>query len=93
METTRKRDAHRTKIAVVIPCYKVAEHINAVLSTIPQQVFKVYVVDDKCPEETGRLVEASNPPDRITVIFHEETRGLAALPRQEFGAPLMTALK
>lgn len=76
METTRKRDAHRTKIAVVIPCYKVAEHINAVLSTIPQQVFKVYVVDDKCPEETGRLVEASNPPDRITVIFHEENKGV-----------------
>lgn len=64
------------KVAVVIPCYKVKNHILDVISSIKQEVFSIYVVDDKCPEQTGNFVlENSNDP-RVKVIFHDENLGV-----------------
>ncbi len=64
------------KVAVVIPSYKVTKHIEGVLKSIPEIVDVVYVVDDKCPENSGEFVEKLNLGDRIRVLHHQENLGV-----------------
>ena len=46
------------KTIVVIPCYKVDKYIFDVLNKIPfKQIYKVILVDDCCPNKTGKLVK------------------------------------
>ena len=66
------------KTAVVIPCYRVRRHIEGVLAAIGPDVDRIFVVDDRCPEETGRFVEETVRDPRIRVIFHAENRGVGA---------------
>ena len=64
------------KIAVVIPCYRVRRHIEGVLAGIGAEVDGIFVVDDCCPEGTGRHVEETVRDSRVRVIFHAENRGV-----------------
>jgi glycosyltransferase involved in cell wall biosynthesis len=64
------------KIAAVIPSYNVKPFILDVLARIPDYCDRVYVVDDKCPMESGRYVEEHNSDPRVTVIFNEENQGV-----------------
>jgi dolichol-phosphate mannosyltransferase len=66
-----------SNVSVVIPCYKVREHILAVIAKIPERVSRIYVVDDCCPEATGQYVQ-SHCQDRraLPVIFHEHNQGV-----------------
>jgi glycosyltransferase involved in cell wall biosynthesis len=45
------------KIAVIIPCFMVSEHIEEVVSSVPGFVDHVIVVDDCCPENSGSLAQ------------------------------------
>ena len=47
----------KPKIAVVIPSYKVRDHILGVISHIGPEVTRIYIVDDCCPDGSGDLVE------------------------------------
>lgn len=64
------------RIAVVIPCFKCSEHILTVLRRIPEQVSQVLIVDDACPEGTGRKVQAECRDPRVRVLFHSENQGV-----------------
>lgn len=63
------------KIAVVIPCFRVARHICDVLSKIPDMVWRIYVVDDKCPEGSGSLAGVV-ANDRVQVLRHAVNQGV-----------------
>lgn len=63
-------------IAVVIPSYKVAKHIKKVIAEIPEIVWRIYVVDDACPDHSGKLVEESIVNERLRVIYHEKNKGV-----------------
>ncbi len=63
------------KIAVIIPCYKVSEQIRSVLLSIPEVVDKIIVVDDDCPERSGKIVASLND-DRVDVIYHRANKGV-----------------
>ncbi len=63
-------------LAVVIPCYKVKQHIAGVLEKIGPEVKKIYVVDDACPEETGNYVKEFVKDKRIQLIFHSQNQGV-----------------
>lgn len=65
-----------TRVGVVIPCYRVADHILRVLDGIGSEVERIYVVDDQCPEGTGKLVESRTQDRRVHVIYHDENRGV-----------------
>ena len=56
------------KIAVVIPSYRVRDKILEVLARIGPEVSAIYVVDDGCPDGSGRWVEEHNCDPRVTVI-------------------------
>jgi len=64
------------KVAVVIPCFKVREHILAVIQSIGPEVSRIYVVDDRCPDASGTLVENTCTDPRVTVIFNPENKGV-----------------
>lgn len=64
------------RVAVTIPSYKVRAHVLDVIARIPPKVQRIYVVDDKCPQHSGELVEEQCRDPRVRVIFHEENQGV-----------------
>jgi len=64
------------KIAVVIPCYRVTDHILEVIAGIGPEVSKIYVVDDACPDKSGKFVQDQSKDKRLSFIFHEENQGV-----------------
>lgn len=63
-------------IAVVIPCYKVKRHIVQLIQEIPPSISRIYIIDDACPENTGRYVEETVSSQRIKVLYHPVNQGV-----------------
>lgn len=63
-------------VAVVIPCYRVKRHILDVIASIGNEVEQVYIVDDACPEGSGKYVEEHCLDTRIQVIYHQSNQGV-----------------
>ena len=66
----------KSKIAVVIPCYKVSAHICDLIQKIGIEVDTIFVVDDHCPEKSGALVENTSTDLRVRVIYHTSNQGV-----------------
>lgn len=66
----------KLKIAVVIPSYKVCDHILEVIGLMGPEVSKIYVVDDSCPDGSGSLVLNHCQDKRVVVISHKENQGV-----------------
>ena len=63
-------------VAVVIPSYKVTKHILGVISEIGKEVQAIYVVDDACPDGSGKLVQDQCKDKRVKVLFHDVNLGV-----------------
>lgn len=63
-------------VAVVIPSYRVREHILSVLSRIGTRVQKIYVVDDRCPLRSGEFVQQHCSDTRVHVLYNEVNLGV-----------------
>ncbi len=78
----REARAAAARIVVVIPCYRARRTISAVLRAVLDHrnglVFRVYVVDDACPEGSGRLVSENHHDPRIRVLTHKRNLGVGA---------------
>lgn len=72
-------------IAVVIPSYRVIDHILSVITQIGPEVDRIYVVDDCCPQESGQYVEKHAQDSRIKVLYHNKNQGV--------GGAVMTGYK
>lgn len=68
--------AESLRIAVVVPCHRVRGHILKVLEQIPAMVERIYVVDDACPEQSGKHVEAHCQDPRVLVLFNAANLGV-----------------
>jgi len=64
------------KIAVVIPSYKVKDHILGVIAQIGAEVDNIYVIDDCCPDYSGRFVQESSLDKRVQIIFNDTNLGV-----------------
>ncbi len=64
------------QIAVIIPAYKVAKKILAVIQAVGPEVKAIYVVDDACPEKSGALVQSECRDPRVKVLFQKENSGV-----------------
>lgn len=71
-----KLDTFNICVAVVIPCFKVTRHIQEVICGIGDEVQQIYVVDDACPEGSGKLVEENVKDQRVKVLFHSQNQGV-----------------
>jgi dolichol-phosphate mannosyltransferase len=63
-------------IAVVIPSYKVTRHVLSVIAGIGPEVGRIYVVDDKCPDGSGKLVREACRDPRVVVLEHDANQGV-----------------
>jgi glycosyltransferase involved in cell wall biosynthesis len=77
-------------IAVVIPSFKVARHILDVINQIGPEVSYIFVIDDGCPDESGRLVESSVNDRRVSVLYHQKNKGVGAAVVTGYQAALNT---
>ena len=66
---------HEKNIAVVIPCYNVAETIVDVVKSVPDIATYIIVIDDKCPADSGKIAEEMQD-ERVTVIYHDKNLGV-----------------
>jgi dolichol-phosphate mannosyltransferase len=63
--------------AAIIPCYKVKDHIMQVINSLPKEsIDYIFVVDDKCPENSGQFVQSQTRDPRVQVLFHNENQGV-----------------
>jgi len=63
-------------IAVVIPSFRVTDHILEVLKNIGPEVERIYVIDDACPDKSGEFVKKNSTDKRVQVLFHETNQGV-----------------
>ncbi len=79
VEATRRRpDFERPElpvVAVVVPAYQAAAHIQDVLAGIPRFVTHIIVVDDASPDDTAERVQAWKD-ERVRLIRHEVNQGV-----------------
>ena len=62
-------------VAVAIPAYRAESTIAEVVSSLPDLVDRVIVVNDASPDATGAALAAIRDP-RLTVVTHEKNRGV-----------------
>ncbi len=77
--TPWQRDApgvSATRIAVVIPCYNVARKVGSVIERVGPECWRIYVIDDACPEGSGNVVESECRDARVRVIRHQTNQGV-----------------
>jgi glycosyltransferase involved in cell wall biosynthesis len=67
---------NQPQIAVVIPCYRVLAQISSVIVTIPPEVRWIILVDDACPEESGRIARSRSNDTRLELVVHQEPQGV-----------------
>jgi dolichol-phosphate mannosyltransferase len=63
-------------IAVVVPSYKVTNHILDVIGSIGPEISRIYVIDDCCPDGSGDFVETHCRDKRVCVLRHTENQGV-----------------
>jgi dolichol-phosphate mannosyltransferase len=82
-----KPSAH---IAVVIPAFRVENHIVEVIAQMPSFVRTIIAVDDRSPDATGRLLdELASSDRRLVVIHHERNQGVGGATQSGFREALI----
>jgi dolichol-phosphate mannosyltransferase len=66
----------RQSVAVVIPCYRVRLQILPLIEQIGAEVDWIIVVDDACPEESGKYVRENCHDHRVIVLNCEKNLGV-----------------
>lgn len=64
------------RVAAVIPSYKVKSHILSVIEAVGPEVWRIYIVDDACPEGSGAYVALQTSDPRVIVLHHEVNQGV-----------------
>ena len=64
------------QICVVIPTFKARSQILKVIKGIGFEVNKILIIDDACPENSGRYVEEHCKDLRVEIIYHTNNQGV-----------------
>jgi glycosyltransferase involved in cell wall biosynthesis len=64
-------------VTVVIPAFRVAQHIEKVVQGVPELVTDIIVVDDASPDDTAEIARRLADP-RLHVLSHERNGGVGA---------------
>lgn len=63
-------------VAVVIPCYRVRNHVLDVISKIGFEVSIIFAVDDCCPDESGNFIRSNCLDSRVVVLTNPHNMGV-----------------
>lgn len=61
---------------LVVPCYKVRDHILRVIRRTPAWFEGIVCVDDACPDHSGDFIEAENTDPRVVVVRLPKNQGV-----------------
>lgn len=64
-----------TKLAVVIPCYRVQKKLLDVVVTLPSEVQYIIIVDDFCPHKSFEVLSEISD-SRLIMLHHEFNQGV-----------------
>lgn len=79
------------RVGVIIPAYRVADHIERVIRGIPPWVQAIIVVEDKSPDDTAeRVVRLADP--RVTLVRHTQNQGVGGAVATGFAEALRARL-
>ena len=67
-------------VAVVLPCFNVAAHVEEVVRGLPKWVDQVIAVEDASTDGTAERLQAI-ADDRLVVLVHDRNRGMGAAMR------------
>lgn len=75
---TIKTERHTTEpvIAVVIPCYRVTNHVLDVIKKIGAEVSAIFAVDDCCPDGSGDFITKNCTDARVVVLRNPQNLGV-----------------
>jgi glycosyltransferase involved in cell wall biosynthesis len=76
------------RIAVVIPSFRAAATIGAVLRAVGPEVKTIYVVDDGCPDSTGERALRDHEDPRITVLHNRRNLGVGGAMKHGYSRAL-----
>lgn len=76
------------KVAVVIPCYRVKRHILGVIAKCGPEVWRIYAIDDQCPENSGEYIKEMCTDNRVIVIKNEVNLGVGGAVMNGYRAAL-----
>ncbi len=77
-------DNDSIKCAVVIPCYKVSNNILNVIDSIGNEVKKIFIIDDNCPENSGKLVKLKSSDKRLKILYNSNNIGVGGSTKRGF---------
>lgn len=73
------RSSPLSNTAVVIPCYKAADSIRAVVAEVPEGIGRIYCVNDASPDSLAEvLAELAADDPRVQVVTHDVNGGVGA---------------
>ena len=64
------------RVWIVVPCYKVRDHIHRVIAAAPSWIEGIVCVDDACPQHTADHIEAVVRDPRVVVVRLSENQGV-----------------
>jgi dolichol-phosphate mannosyltransferase len=80
--------AGTARVAVVIPSFRAAGTIGAVLRAIGPEVERIYLVDDGCPEATGERALRDHSDPRLTVLRNDRNLGVGGAMKRGYRCAL-----
>ena len=80
------------KIAVVIPCYRVKNAIVDLVSEINQDVTRIYLVDDNCPDKSLDQFDSIHLP-KVVILRNSENLGVGGAVMRGYGAALLDGME
>ena len=80
------------KIAVAIPCYKVEQHLQQVVTGLPDFVDSIILVDDCSPDSTPKLIDQLVNGNRIIAIHHPQNKGVGGAMKSAFLRAIETGM-
>ena len=75
-DATERAPSPSPRIAVIIPSYRVTRHILDVIARIGEECRQIFVVDDACPDGSGRFVVEHCRDPRVQVLWNAENLGV-----------------
>lgn len=81
-------DGRSSGIACVVPAYKVTAHIDRLLQSVGPEVTRIFVVDDACPEGSGKHVQSTCTDPRVRVLFNEVNQGVGGAVLRGYAAAI-----
>lgn len=63
-------------VVVVIPCYRVTNHVLNVIAKIGPEVSVIFAVDDRCPDGSGDFITKNCTDARVVVLRNPQNLGV-----------------